>query len=63
MVTLQIAFLLFGIVNGALFGSSRQTYKEGAQLNMKVNGLSSTKTHIPYEYYYLPFPKVGVGMG
>lgn len=30
---------------------------------MKVNGLSSTKTHIPYEYYYLPFPKVIVGMG
>ena len=55
---LCIVFLLFGLANGVLFASSKQVYKEGDQMNMKVNGLSSSKTHIPYEYYYLPFPKV-----
>lgn len=36
----------------------KHVFGEGEYLNIKVNGLRSSKTLIPYDYYSLPFPKV-----
>ena len=33
-------------------------FAAGEYLNIKVNGLRSSKTFISYDYYSLPFPKV-----
>eukprot|EP00638_Chattonella_subsalsa_P009988 CAMPEP_0117734080 /NCGR_PEP_ID=MMETSP0947-20121206/455_1 /TAXON_ID=44440 /ORGANISM="Chattonella subsalsa, Strain CCMP2191" /LENGTH=314 /DNA_ID=CAMNT_0005548779 /DNA_START=115 /DNA_END=1057 /DNA_ORIENTATION=+ len=38
-------------------GLSPNEYKQNEQVPVKVNKLTSTKTHIPYEYYSLPFCK------
>lgn len=39
-------------------GVEPNEYAADSVLNIKVNGLASVKAQIPYEYYYLPFPKV-----
>ena len=36
-------------------GVSPHEYREGEQVDLKVNKLTSTKTQLPYEYYSLPF--------
>lgn len=36
----------------------KHVFGEDEYLNIKVNGLHSSKTLIPYDYYSLPFPKV-----
>ena len=33
-------------------------FAAGEYLNIKVNGLRSSKTLVSYDYYSLPFPKV-----
>lgn len=38
-------------------GVEPNEYAADSVLNIKVNGLASVKAQIPYEYYYLPFPK------
>lgn len=53
-----VALFLCSIASAGLFSSQKNSFKVGDLINLKVNGLSSSKTHIPYEYYYLPFPKV-----
>ena len=53
-----VVLIVLGLVNASLFSSSKHSFKEGDAINLKVNGLSSSKTHIPYEYDYLPFPMV-----
>ena len=56
--TLSILCIIAALANASLFSSSKHSFKEGDVINLKVNGLSSAKTHIPYEYDYLPFPMV-----
>ena len=57
--TFSVLLIVLNLVNASLFSSSKHSFKEGDSINLKVNGLSSSKTHIPYEYDYLPFPMVG----
>lgn len=57
--SIRIAFFILSVATASLLSGSKKVYKEGDVLNMFVNGLTSSKTHIPYEYYHLPFPKVG----
>eukprot|EP01043_Picozoa_sp_COSAG02_P070657 COSAG02_NODE_12603_length_1520_cov_2.269529_4_plen_104_part_00 len=40
-----------------LLGRRALTCAVDAQIYLKVNKLSSTKTSLPYEYYHLPFCK------
>lgn len=54
----SVVLIVSALVNASLFSSSKHAFKEGDAINLKVNGLSSSKTHIPYEYDYLPFPMV-----
>lgn len=56
--TFTFLLIVLNLVNASLFSSSKHAFKEGDVINLKVNGLSSSKTHIPYEYDYLPFPMV-----
>ena len=56
--SIRIAFFILSVATASLLSGSKKVYKEGDVLNMFVNGLTSSKTHIPYEYYHLPFPKV-----
>lgn len=53
-----VALFLCSIASAGIFSSQKNSFKVGDLINLKVNGLSSSKTHIPYEFYYLPFPKV-----
>ena len=41
----------------ALVGRRPLSCAVAAQISLKVNKLSSTKTSLPYEYYHLPFCK------
>ncbi|KAK8812439.1 hypothetical protein WA158_007673 [Blastocystis sp. Blastoise] len=36
--------------------SAPRTYSVGTELNIKVNSLTSLKTHIPFDYYSVPLP-------
>lgn len=55
---LLIATILLELTCGGLLSSSKHAFKADDPLNLRVNGLHSLKTLIPYDYYYLPFPKV-----
>lgn len=58
-----VVLIVSVLANASLFTSSKHAFKEGDAINLKVNGLSSSKTHIPYEYDHLPFPMVGSVFG
>ena len=49
---------LYCLASAGFLSSEKHAFKEGDLLNLKVNSLSSLKTHIPYEYFYLPLPPV-----
>ena len=51
--------LVCGLASAGFLSNTKHAFKEGDAINLKVNGLFSSKTRIPYEYYYLPLPKVG----
>lgn len=36
---------------------NKPTYSQGDSLHVKVNKLSSTKTRLPYNYYFLSYCK------
>ena len=55
---LLISTILLELTCGGLLSSSKHAFKADDPLNLRVNGLHSLKTLIPYDYYYLPFPKV-----
>lgn len=55
---LLISTILLQLACGGLLSSSKHAFKADDPLNLRVNGLHSMKTLIPYDYYYLPFPKV-----
>lgn len=53
-----IVLLLLSIHNAYCFylpGVAPEDFHTGANLNVKVNKLTSTKTQLPYSYYSLPF--------
>ena len=52
------SLLLLSITQAGFLSGSKHAFKQDDILNIKVNGLHSSKTFIPYEYYHLPFPKV-----
>ena len=60
---LLISTILLELTCGGLLSSSKHAFKVGDPLNLRVNGLRSLKTLVPYDYYYLPFPKVALLMG
>jgi transmembrane 9 superfamily protein 2/4 len=37
-------------------GVSSQTFNKGEQVKMRVSKLTSIRTHLPYSYYWLPYP-------
>ena len=54
----RIALLLVHVASARAFylpGVSPHEYREGEQVDLKVNKLTSTKTQLPYEWYSLPF--------
>ena len=64
MLRTSLLFLLVcSLATAGFLTNTKHAFKEGDAINLKVNGLSSSKTRIPYEYYYLPLPKVGVLCG
>jgi hypothetical protein len=53
-------FLIFTLVfvpclSFYLPGVAPVEYEDGAQVDLKVNKLTSVHTQLPYKYYYLPF--------
>ena len=49
-------FLLSALVEAFyLPGVAPKEYAEGSRVEIKVHKLSSPKTHLPYDYYSLPF--------
>ncbi|KAK8801937.1 hypothetical protein WA158_006332 [Blastocystis sp. Blastoise] len=49
-------FILLASSLSILPGVTPIEYTKDQDLTIYVNGLSSVKAHVPYEYYYLPFP-------
>lgn len=58
MRSFLVLSLVCGLVSAGFLSNTKHAFKEGDAINLKVNGLFSSKTRIPYEYYYLPLPKV-----
>ncbi|PON99236.1 Nonaspanin [Trema orientale] len=58
-LTLTFFTILLVLISGAysfyLPGVAPEDFKQGDDLNVKVNKLTSTKTQLPYSYYSLPF--------
>jgi len=53
-----LLFLFLGITQAFyLPGIAPRNYEEGDMIEVKVTGLDSVKTQLPYEYYSLPFPR------
>jgi transmembrane 9 superfamily protein 2/4 len=61
MIPLSVVILTlivaFEQVNGAFYvpGVAPESWAEGDSVMLNVNKITSTKTLVPYEYYYLPF--------
>eukprot|EP01025_Chloroclados_australasicus_P056743 TRINITY_DN70596_c0_g1_i1.p1 TRINITY_DN70596_c0_g1~~TRINITY_DN70596_c0_g1_i1.p1 ORF type:complete len:675 (+),score=56.16 TRINITY_DN70596_c0_g1_i1:113-2026(+) len=58
-IGIGVLFLVLGslVSVGAFYlpGVAPQDFDKGAEIGIKVNKLSSTKTQLPYEYYSLPY--------
>ena len=52
-----LVLLVWGCAQASLYlpGVSPNDFENGEPVSLKVNKLSSTRTHLPYDYYSLPF--------
>ncbi|KAI3773331.1 hypothetical protein L1987_47856 [Smallanthus sonchifolius] len=60
MITVCITIIIFFVSSSESFypsGAAPVDFRRGDPLEVKVNKLSSIKTQLPYDYYYLKYCK------